>query len=240
MEFPKLQANQSSFHEQALVMTPPDPAQGDAGGPPQRRRHDRRWLLMLLTLLAVGIGCAIVWREWLRPEFFPRNLGTVKEGAIYRSAQHSPRVLRRLCAELHIKTIVDLGGAEGYDEKTQAQRDLAAELGIERFEFRLPSDGTGDPEKYLQALLLMGDPARQPVLVHCGSGAQRTSTATLLYRMVIEGRSAEEAYPESFGYGHEPEEWILLAWIADHIDYIREGYQRRAFANANPIQSPDE
>jgi len=59
--------------------------------------------------------------------------------------------------------------------------NVAAKPGIECVEFLLPSDGTGDPEKYVRALQLMTDPQRQPVLVHCGAGAQRTSTAVILY-----------------------------------------------------------
>jgi hypothetical protein len=188
-----------------------------------RALHRPAVALALGSALLIS-ACWIFWHQWVKPEFFPRNFGVVKQGAIYRSAQNSPRVLRQLCAERHLKTILDLGGAAGYDARTQAQRDVAAELGIDRFEFLLPSDGTGDPDKYVQALRLMTDPARQPVLVHCGSGAQRTSTITLLYRIVVEGKTVRDAYPESFIYHHEPEEWILLAWLADNLDYIRAAY----------------
>jgi hypothetical protein len=73
--------------------------------------------------------------------------------------------------------------------------------------------------------------------VHCGSGAQRTSTATLLYRMVIENQSAAEAYRESFNYGHKPDEWVLLAWVADHIDYVRARYHEQAAARSANLTS---
>jgi len=200
------------------------PNGGARPAPPafSRLKKHRISVVAIITLFAI-IG-ALLWHQWIKPEFLPRNFGVVQDGAIYRSAQHSPRVLRQLCTEYHIKTILDLGGAAGFDSKTQAQRDVAAELGIERVEFLLPSDGTGDPEKYVRALQLMRDPQRQPVLVHCGAGAQRTSTAVILYRTVIQGMSVTEAYPESFSYKHKPDEWELLAYIADNLPKIRELY----------------
>ncbi len=188
------------------------------------RRH---WPWILLSVVALATFGAVGWHKWIEPAYFPRNFGVVREGAIYRSGQHSPRVLRQLCEQYHFKTILDLGGAVGYDARTQAQRDVAAEFGIERHEFLQPSDGTGDPDRYVQALLLMTDPARQPVLVHCGSGAQRTSTATLLYRIIVEGQSVTEAYPESFPYGHKADQWVLLAYLADNLEHIRTEYNRQ-------------
>jgi hypothetical protein len=197
---------------------------------PRRRRFGALAILLALLVGLIVVGAAA--RKWMAREYFPRNLGVVKEHAIYRSGQHSPRVLRDLCQDLGLKTILDLGGAVNHDEKTQAQRDVASDLGVDRFEFHLPSDGTGDPDKYVAALLLMSDPARQPVLVHCGAGAQRTSTATMLYRMIVEGQTAAQAYPEAFRYGHEADEWALLAWVADHVDYVRAQYHQQLQASA--------
>jgi len=197
-----------------------------------------RSIIPVAGIILLAIVGAFAWHKWIAPEFLPRNFGVVQVGAIYRSAQHSPRVLRQLCGEYHIKTILDLGGAAGFDSKTQAQREVAADLGIERFEFLLPSDGTGDPEKYALALQLMTDPRRQPVLVHCGAGAQRTSTAVILYRTVIEGKSVAEAYPESFAYNHHPDEWELLAYLADNLPRIRELYW--ASAASAPQSSPSD
>jgi len=33
--------------------------------------------------------------------------------------------------------------------------------------------------------------------------------------------SVTEAYPESFDYKHEPDEWELLAYLADNLPSIR-------------------
>ncbi len=194
----------------------------------QRGQTRRGLLLLVLALTALAILSGIGWYKWIRPEFYARNFGDVEPGAIYRSGQNSPRVLRELCEEHGIRTIIDLGGARGPNDATEAERRLAAELGIERYEFLFPADGTGNPNKYVQVLSLMADPDKQPVLVHCAAGAQRTSTAVILYRTVVEGMSVTQAYPESFDFKHEPDEWILLAHIADNLPHIREAFRRQS------------
>jgi protein tyrosine/serine phosphatase len=169
-----------------------------------------------------AVMLAIIWVVWIKqvkPYFVPRNFGVVKEGAIYRSGKNTPRMLRHLCADLDIRTIVNLG-------RSSAECGLAAELGVNYYEFDLPGDGTGDAEKWVEVLSLIADPDRQPVLVHCDSGAQRTTTAVMLYRVIVQGQTITDSYPESFEFKHEADEWLLLAYIADNLDRIRDGYAR--------------
>jgi protein tyrosine/serine phosphatase len=45
-------------------------------------------------------------------------------------------------------------------------------------------------------LAVVGDPARQPVFVHCLRGSDRTGMAVAVYRMSAEGWSREEAIDE--------------------------------------------
>jgi protein tyrosine/serine phosphatase len=181
-----------------------------------------------LIMIAAGM-LAIAWVVWVKqvkPYFVPRNFGVVREGAIYRSGQNTPRMLRHLCNDLGIRTIVDLEGSE-------AERGLAAELGVDYHEFDLPGDGTGDVEKWVEVLSLIADPDRQPVLVHCNAGAQRTTTAVMLYRVIVEGRTITDSYPESFEYKHAADEWRLLAYLADHLDEIRDEYVRSPAGEAS-------
>lgn len=178
---------------------------------------------MLLSAVLVLAG-AVAWHKHGRYWFFPRNFGVVVEGRIYRSGQNSERVLRRLARELGLRTIVDLGGT-GDKPATRAERALAEELGIRRYEFGLPGDGTGDPDRWAAVERILADESAQPLLVHCAAGAQRTGTAVLLYRNLIEGRPIAEVYPETFEHGHEPDEWELLAFLADHLDEIRAAYE---------------
>ncbi len=64
-------------------------------------------------------------------------------------------------------------------------------------------------------LRLVTDPTRQPVLVHCQHGADRTGTMCALYRMVVQGWTKEEALREmrEGGYGFHEVWKNLPAWI---------------------------
>jgi len=183
--------------------------------------------LTLLAALAVAafIAGRVIWIKCVKYEILPRNLGVVKEGTIYRSGQHSGRVLRQLCAELHLRTIIDLGGREWENPRTQAEQRIAQEMGVTRYAFGLPGDGTGDPDKWAAVVQVMADPANHPVLVHCATGAQRTTTATLLYQHIVDGKAIREVYPDCFNYKHKPDEWEIVAYLADHVGQIELAVQ---------------
>ena len=54
-------------------------------------------------------------------------------------------------------------------------------------------------KKFFEVVL---DPARQPVYVHCAFGKDRTGTMCALYRLEVDGWTADEVLQEmqSFGY----------------------------------------
>ncbi|MBI4565553.1 MAG: tyrosine-protein phosphatase [Planctomycetes bacterium] len=178
---------------------------------------------ILAGLAAAAAVVATAWHKWLRHEFTPRNFGVVESGTLFRSGQLTERMLRRVVGKHGLRTIVALNAGRSSGDM---ERRVAAELNVERFEFALPGDGRGDPRAVAQALAVMSDPQRQPVLVHCATGAQRTGLAVLLYRHLVQGVPIEEAYPESFGFDHRPEEWQMLAYVADHVEEIRQELDR--------------
>jgi protein tyrosine/serine phosphatase len=127
-----------------------------------------------------------------------------------------------VCRERDIRTIIALNGR---DEAVAAEHERARELGVDHLVFSMSGDGRGDPAEYARVVEIMADPARQPVLVHCAAGAQRTSVAVILYRHLIEGMPIAEAYPESFEYKHRPGQWELPAFLADTLPAIEEAYR---------------
>jgi len=93
---------------------------------------------------------------------------------LYRGAQPTREGLDEL-RRLGVRTIVSLRAFHG-------ERDAvaAAGLGYERISFKVWHPEDEDMRRFLA---VVGDPARQPVFVHCLRGSDRTGTAVAVYRM---------------------------------------------------------
>lgn len=182
-----------------------------------------------LVLIVLGIlagGGAIGWHKVVRHYFVARNFGVVEDGAVYRSGRIKPIMVRKLHERYGIATIIDLGAYAPGSEEDLAEQAVAEELGMTRHSFHLVGDGTGDPNGYVQAVRLMADPANQPVLVHCAAGAQRTGTAVILYRHLVQGRPIAETIPEAIEHKHDPGgNWRLLAYLAENLGVMEESYR---------------
>lgn len=75
------------------------------------------------------------------------------------------------------------------------------------------------PSQVMAFLWIATDPARQPVLVHCQHGADRTGVMVASYRMVVQGWSEQQALREMTGggYGYHPV-WINLPRLLRNMD----------------------
>jgi protein tyrosine/serine phosphatase len=170
--------------------------------------------VLLGTVLAVLLG-ALAWQKAIKPNVIPKNFGVVVPGQIYRSGELTPSTLRKVVEENQIRTILDLGtfteGSAG-DRREQA---TAHALGVVRYRFSLNGDATGNPNFYVQALQLMNDPAKRPILVHCGAGSERTGCVVILYRNIIEGKAIDDVYTEALEYRHRPERNPRLRQVLD-------------------------
>lgn len=186
-------------------------------------RH-KQWLIPAGIALIAGL--AAIWFAKSRHDVFPDNFGIVKTGVLYRSADLTPAATALVHEKHHIKTIVDLGAFDVGSAKERVAADTAKALGIERHIFRLEGDGTGNPNAYVQALRVINDPAKQPVLVHCAAGAQRTSGCVILYRSLIEGETFNEAYGEASEYRHRTSKNPRLKpYLQKWIDPINRAYR---------------
>jgi protein tyrosine phosphatase (PTP) superfamily phosphohydrolase (DUF442 family) len=121
------------------------------------------------------------------------NLHKVADG-LYRSAQPTAEGMKR-AKELGIKTVVNL-------RSLHSDRDEIGETALAYEHIRMKAWHPEDEDvvRFLQIAL---DPARQPVLVHCQHGADRTGTICAAYRVAVEGWSVEDAVEEMTegGYG---------------------------------------
>ncbi|HRJ50701.1 MAG: tyrosine-protein phosphatase [Phycisphaeraceae bacterium] len=156
----------------------------------------------------------------------PKNFGVVEPGRVYRSGELTPSAMKKVVQAHGIKTVIDLGAYEAGSGEEARARQTARALGVTRFVLRLEGDSTGNPNYYVQALRLINDPDRQPVLVHCAAGAQRTSCLILLQRHIVEGREYGTVFNEARRHRHDPgnNPYVLLM-LAQWTEKIARAYR---------------
>lgn len=213
-------------------MSVTDQLPGASAGPRPQASPAR----LIAAVVAVVVAIT-VFQDLVKPNLFPKRFSEVVPGEIYRSGKLTPAALARVVREHDIKTIVDFGA---WPEGSRADRREAATaeaLGVDRV--RLPGlsgDSTGEMNGYVEALRIMNDPARRPVLVHCGAGTERTGCVVALYRMFEEGWTLEEAYAEADDKGHSPERNPhLRETLEKYTGLIRESLETGA-----PIELPED
>jgi protein tyrosine/serine phosphatase len=104
-------------------------------------------------------------------------------------------------AEMGIKTILNLRGAAN-EPHFLFEMESTETLGLSLISHGMSARQAPNKEKLLKLLEIFED-IEKPFLVHCKSGADRTGLAAVLYLMVIEGQSLEQARPQlSFRFLH--------------------------------------
>ena len=126
------------------------------------------------------------------------NFGRVNAN-YYRGAQPEGRDYADLSA-FGIKTVIDLTQDGDARESAAVQR-----LGMKFFRIPMTTHETPSSSKVAQFLQLVGDPANQPVYVHCQGGRHRTGVMTAVYRMTDEGWTADQAFAEMKQYKFGPD-----------------------------------
>lgn len=175
---------------------------------PPRRPIAARLTVWVCALLCIGLLSWYVvdriprWKDLV----VPRKLRVVDPGQIYASGQINRRLLRAVLIDRQIKVIVCLVDDQLDDPDVLAERRLANDLGIERYNYPLEGDGTGDIHSYANAVAKMVESERagKPILVHCSSGAQRSNGAVFYFRVLLERRDPAQAAREMIRNAHDP------------------------------------
>jgi protein tyrosine/serine phosphatase len=82
-----------------------------------------------------------------------------------------------------------------------------------------------------QFLALVGDSAGQPVYVHCVGGKHRTGVMTAVYRMTLDGWTADQAFAEMKQFEFEKgivSHSALKHFVYDYYSSLRHGTPRLA------------
>jgi len=134
------------------------------------------------------------------------HLGVVADGALYRCGQPTPAQLAELIERFALRTVVSLRGQRGEDDPDaweQAERAVCAAKGVDFLPIPCNHKHPPTSDQARLFLDLFRAPGRQPVLVHCRLGQQRTLLFCALYRVHVEGVAPAEAEREmdALGFG---------------------------------------
>ncbi len=140
---------------------------------------------------------------------------------LHRSAQPTPEGMKNLRA-MGIETIVNL-------RSFHSDRDEIGNAGL-AYEHIYMKAWHPEEEEAVRFLQIVTNPKRGPVLFHCQQGADRTGTMCVLYRVVVQGWSKEEAIKEMTegGFGFHGIWLNLVPWI-NEVDV--EGVKKRLGSN---------
>jgi tyrosine-protein phosphatase SIW14 len=135
----------------------------------------------------------------------------VAEG-LYRGGQPSSQGFE-LLRDRGIKTVINLRMEDDESAVVQSLGMNCVHIPVEDTEA-----STQIPEaaiaKYFE---VVNNPANYPIFFHCHHGVDRTGTMAALYRMAIQGWSAEQAYTEALTIGMRPQYAGLKAQIYDFV-----------------------
>ena len=144
------------------------------------------------------------WAAPVQVEGVP-NLHKVS-AALYRSAQPTAAGMREL-KKMGVRTVINL-------RSFHSDKDEIGDAGLpcERIFMKAWHPELEEAQRFLR---IVTDPRRQPVLVHCQHGADRTGTMCAIYRIAVEGWPKEEAVREmrDGGFGFHEVWQNLPGWI---------------------------
>src|SRR5436853_6583679 len=185
--------------------------------------YKMRKLCVLLTaaaLLFVSSASAETDGSFNHANVHIKNFGRTNVN-YYRGAQPDSRDYPALAA-LGIKTVIDLTRDGRADEPVLVKR-----AGMKFYRIPLTTSDRPPDASVAQFLKLVNDPANWPVFVHCQGGRHRTGVMTAVYRMTLDGWSADRAYQEMKQYHFEgfPGHPVLKRFVYDYYATFAQARQ---------------
>ncbi len=164
----------------------------------------------LAALACCAAGCGPRPESWAEPLERPGlpNLHRVSK-TLYRSAQPRAAGFAEM-KKLGVRTVINLRTSD-----SDREHIAGTKMAYERIPFR--SRPMKD-EHVIRFLKLVTDAKRQPVLVHCRAGADRTGVMCAVYRVVVQGWSKPDAIREMTRGGYHFHGLLFR----NLVHYIRE------------------
>ena len=201
---------------------------GRMRGAVTRGARARVLTLAVLCACVLPAGCGLGEADGSAPLTFTDNFRIIENERAYRSAQLDATSFRLVIETYGIRTIINLRGENEDNLWYQAERGIAAEMGVTLVDVRMSANALPSRE----TLLLLYDTlttAEHPILIHCKAGSDRTGAAAAIWRMAVNGESRAEARRElSPLYGHfrsaTPEMDRLVAMFEPDRSWIENVY----------------
>lgn len=132
------------------------------------------------------------------------NFHEVSPGQVYRSRQLNGPELVDAAGRYGIKSILNLRGPNHGSQWYQDEVETAHRLGLRLYDYPITASRELTEEQIGQLVVILRD-APKPILIHCKSGADRTSLVSALYVVALDRLSVETASQQlSLYYGHLP------------------------------------
>jgi hypothetical protein len=164
---------------------------------PPRRLFSRRNLFRL-----VGAGAAIGLSAEVARVLFAGNEHTVIPGKVYRSAQLSEQKLRRVIAEKHIRTVVNLRGCCPDTDWYMNDARATFATGTSQEDITLSAKRYPPPSELCRLIEVL-DHTEYPIIFHCAAGADRTGLASTIALLLLTDATLAKARRQMWPrYGH--------------------------------------
>lgn len=173
-----------------------------------------RWVSVLLWMFAGCAGPPVapppgrVFAERVPGVEGLDNFAKINDG-LYRGAQPSDEGFREL-QRRGIKTVINLRANYSEREAVEALGMKAVDIPLEAGLFEAESPNEAKLKAFFDVVL---DPANQPVFVHCLRGKDRTGALSAVFRVEVEGWTAEDAIVEMRSFGFYDPYQGLLAFV---------------------------
>jgi protein tyrosine/serine phosphatase len=166
-----------------------------------RKRSGRRWLvyalgaLLVLAATAGGLG--------LYTGLLGDNFREVSPGKCYRSGQLSPKALRRYVQEYGIRCVVSVRGGSEKAAWYHGELQACKELNCLHAAYHISLGHLPEPNE-VNGLVARLEQGPYPMLLHCKQGADRAAFGSVLYLMLVEHKTLDEALAAAltWRYGH--------------------------------------